>query len=124
MADKTKKALILLAHGSRAEEATGEMQALADRMSRARPGLRVRGAFLSLTSPDLDTAVREAVADGAGEVAVLPLFLFSGKHVLEDIPARMDALRNAYPDIRLALLPAIGGHPGFPDFLLDLAGTG
>jgi sirohydrochlorin cobaltochelatase len=117
-----ERTLILLAHGSRAAEAAGEMRDLAERISRSRPDIGVRGAFLSLTDPDLPTAVRDAVAGGAKVIAVLPLFLFSGKHVLEDIPAQMERLRASLPGIRLDLLPAIGSHPRFPDFLLGMTG--
>lgn len=127
------KTLILLAHGSRAVETLEEMRDLAARLTRARmssearrpgmaeAGFEVRGAFLSLTKPDLATAVREAIGAGSVEVQILPLFLFSGKHVLEDVPALAEALRKAHPDVKIILLDPIGRHPDFPAFLLNAA---
>jgi sirohydrochlorin cobaltochelatase len=123
MAERTKKTLILLAHGSRSAETAGEMRGLAERIALSRPEFQVRGAFLSLIEPDLPAAVRDAIREGAKEIAVLPLFLFSGKHVEEDIPSQVEALRAAHPDILLSLLPAIGSHPDFPDFLLGMIGA-
>lgn len=113
------KALILLAHGSRAPETLGEMRELASRMEALAPasGLRVLGAFLSLAAPDLAEAVRDAAGQGARDIRVLPLFLFSGKHVLGDIPDQVESLRQAYPGLALTLLEPIGRHGDFAAFL-------
>ncbi len=119
--------LILLAHGSRTEAAFAEMQDLAGRMAALRErspagnAWKIRGAFLSLTPPDLARAVADAIADGAREVRILPLFLFSGKHVLTDIPDQVEALRARHPGISIALLDPIGRQKGFEDFLLRAA---
>lgn len=124
----SSKTLILLAHGSRVEASLAEMRDLAARVAQGAhnpsDGLEVRGAFLSLGEPDLATAVREAVEAGSLEVCILPLFLFSGKHVLGDIPDQVDALRALYPGISLVLQNPIGQHPGFGDFLLRAADLG
>jgi sirohydrochlorin cobaltochelatase len=116
------KTLILLAHGSRAQETPGEMAALAETLGRMRPDLRIQGAFLSLTPPDLAAALADAAAQGAREAHILPLFLFSGKHILEDIPAQVETLRKAYPDLRIVLLEPIGRDAGFGAFLLNASG--
>ena len=125
------KTLILLAHGSRAPETVGEMQDLASRMrksllgnsnmGKSGAGLDIRGAYLSLSDPDLATACGEAVDAGAGEIHILPLFLFSGKHVLGDIPDQVETLKTRHPGVNVVLLDPIGRHPEFPDFLLKAA---
>jgi sirohydrochlorin cobaltochelatase len=113
------KALILLAHGSRTPETLEEMKDLASRTEAlvAGRGYRVLGAFLSLTPPDLPQAVSRAAALGAREIRILPLFLFSGKHVLGDIPDQVEALRKSHPDLLLELRDPIGQHPDFANFL-------
>jgi sirohydrochlorin cobaltochelatase len=121
----TDKALILLAHGSRAPEALGEMRDLACRVE-AMPGasgLRVLGAFLSLAEPDLAEAVRDAAGQGARDIRILPLFLFSGKHVLEDIPGLLEESRKTHPGLAITLLEPIGRHGDFGTFLLRAAGA-
>lgn len=98
------------------------MDALACHLGRLRPDLDIRGAFLSLTSPDLPTALSQVATAGAREAHILPLFLFSGKHVSEDIPAQVEALRKAYSGLRIVLLDPIGRDAAFGDFLLKSAG--
>lgn len=114
--------LILLGHGSKAPEALEEMRELAAKLQARTPGTQVRPAFLSLAEPDLAGAVREAVLAGAGEIRVLPLFFFSGKHVQEDVPRLAAEAQAAHPGARVTLLQAAGRHPGFLDFLASAGG--
>lgn len=99
------------------EEARGELRALADSLQAAGGWLSVEGAFLSLLAPDLPAACAAAVAAGARQVHVLPLFLFSGKHILADIPEQVEALRAAHPGLHVILLDPIARHPDFTAFL-------
>jgi len=119
---KTDPVLILLGHGSKTQKTLEEMEELAANSRPLQRGLTVAPAFLTLLAPDLAQAVEKAVASGAGEIHVLPLFFFSGKHVLEDIPARFEALRTKYPGVRLTLREPLGRHPGFFDLLRQAGG--
>lgn len=119
---KSNFTLILLAHGSRAPQTLEEMEKLAAKLQRSQKGLRVLPAFLSLIKPDLSCAISQAAASGALEVHVLPLFLFTGKHVLEDIPAQIKANRALYPSMKLILQKPIGRHASFAQFLLQAGG--
>jgi len=112
------KTLILLAHGSRSAETREEMRDLTAILAKSRPDIQVHGAFLSLLEPDLSQAFREVVKAGSREVSILPLFLFSGKHVAEDIPSQVKALRDSHPEVEVVLLDPIGRHPNFAAFLL------
>lgn len=114
--------LILLGHGSRTQKTLEELQELAAKLQAASPGLTVAFAFLTLLAPDLGQAVETAVAAGAGEIHVLPLFFFSGKHVLEEIPAQFEALQAKFPAVRLSLREPLGRHPGFFDLLRQAGG--
>ena len=68
----------------------------------------VRAAFLGLVEPDLPAAVAAAVAAGASEIRILPLFFFSGRHVLEDVPRLAAEARAAHPGVRIDLLEPAG----------------
>lgn len=98
------------------------MRELAGRLSARKKGLDVRGAFLSLSEPDLSQAVQAAADHGSREIRILPLFLFSGKHVLGDIPEQVETLRARHPGLALTLLPPIGRNDGFLDLLIKAAG--
>jgi sirohydrochlorin cobaltochelatase len=114
--------LILLAHGSRTPETPREMSGLAAEIQAAHPEVSVRIAFLDLCDPGLPEAVGQAVAAGAAEIRILPLFLFSGKHIQADIPRLADQLRAAHPQVRIVLLEAAGRHSGFSGFVARAAG--
>ncbi|MEO7426600.1 MAG: CbiX/SirB N-terminal domain-containing protein [Fibrobacteria bacterium] len=119
---KSPSVLVLLGHGSKSLKTRDEMEELAAKLQAASPGLQVMAAFLTLLEPDLPRTVATAVQAGAEEIHVLPLFFFSGKHVLEDIPALVADLRSQYPRLRLTLREPLGHHPGFFDLLRQAGG--
>lgn len=117
-----KPALILLGHGSRTRKTAEEMGELAAKLQESAADLNISTAFLTLLRPDLPAALEKAVRDGAPEIHVLPLFIFSGKHVLEDIPALFEQSRARFPGVKMVLREPIGHHPGFSGFLLSAGG--
>jgi len=114
--------LILLGHGSKASEALEEMRELAAKLQLKTPSTLVLPAFLTLAQPDLAAAVGEAVQAGAGEIRVLPLFFFSGRHVQEDVPRLIAEAQAAHPGVQLTLLEAAGRHADFLGFVALAAG--
>jgi sirohydrochlorin cobaltochelatase len=116
------KALILLAHGSRAPETFEEMRELAASVRARHPETGVYPAFLGMIEPDLPAAVSQAVAAGAKAIKVLPLFFFSGKHVQEDIPRLIAQAQAAHPGVPIGLLQAAGRQADFPEFVARAGG--
>ena len=71
-----KRALLLIAHGSRLPEANTEVAELTDRLREA-TGDRyeiVTHAFLEIAEPDIPTGIDVCVAQGAAQLWVLPYF--------------------------------------------------
>ncbi|HPU99224.1 MAG TPA: CbiX/SirB N-terminal domain-containing protein [Candidatus Hydrogenedentes bacterium] len=104
---------ILLAHGSRQEEANAAFAELTGRVAAA-AGLvnQVIHAFWEIARPDLKEAAREAVeVRGARRVAVLPYFLMDGIHIRRDIPETLEQLRGLYPGVSFDLLPSLQNDP-------------
>jgi sirohydrochlorin cobaltochelatase len=104
----------LLAHGSQDPQWPAAIQAVAERIRRLAPRMRLRCAYLELARPDLATAVAELVAEGAQAIAVWPMFLGLGRHAREDLP-RLVALAQTQiqthsPGVTLTLQPAIAEH--------------
>jgi sirohydrochlorin ferrochelatase len=53
----------------------------------------------------------QAIAQGCSRLQILPMFLLSGKHLMEDIPAEIELAQTTLPEtFSLALLPHIGTH--------------
>ena len=69
----------------------------------------------------LATAVGELVDAGVQAVDVLPIFLGVGKHLREDLPGLVDALRQARPQVAFTLRPAVGETPELIDLLARIA---
>jgi sirohydrochlorin cobaltochelatase len=113
--------LILLAHGSRDAQWRQPIEAVAQALQQTAPQLPCRCAYLEACAPDLDTAVDQLVREGATRIAVLPLFLGTGKHAREDIPRLVDALRNRYPALDIALDAPAGENPRVTALLAQLA---
>jgi sirohydrochlorin cobaltochelatase len=114
-------AVILFAHGSRDARWREPVEAVARRMSTRQPDVPVACAYLELVEPDLPTAAKRLIADGARSLRVVPLFLGMGKHVREDLPQLVDALRAAHPDVVFSLAPAVGETTEVIDLLADIA---
>ena len=112
--------LIVVAHGSRAEgtpEAHAQLCAEIER----RLDVPVTGAFLEITLPDIPSAIDAAVADGAGEIVLLPYFLLAGNHTTRDIPEIMERARAAHPGIRVTMTAPVGPDPRLVDICVDRA---
>ena len=114
-------AVVLFAHGSRDARWREPVEAVARRMTARRPEVPVACAYLELVEPDLPAAAGRLIADGARSLRVVPLFLGMGKHVREDLPRLVDALRAAHPEVAFSLAPAVGETPEVIDLLADIA---
>ena len=104
------KALIIIAHGSRRQESNDEIVDMVNAI-RGRTSAcydLVLHSYLEICSPSLQDAVREAVRAGAEDITVYPFFLNSGNHVLQDIPAMTEKMKQDYPDCSFHLMPHFG----------------
>ena len=101
-------AILLFAHGSRDPGWAAPFERLAARLRAERPDARVALAYLEITPPTLEDAAATLVAEGAREIAVVPVFLAPGGHVRRDLPLAVEALRARHPAARFRVLPTIG----------------
>lgn len=106
------KALILFAHGARAATWAAPFQRLRGLTAAQRPDREVTLAFLELMTPSLPDEVARLVEQGIHEIAIVPVFLGQGGHLLRDLPALVEQLRAAYPELRLSTVAAVGEDPG------------
>ena len=113
------KALIMIAHGSRREEANAEFIALVERV-RTAAGSKygfVEPCFLELASPSLPEAADQVIGNGATHICVFPYFLNSGNHVLRDIPDIVAQLTSRYPHCTITPLPYFGTIEGIAELI-------
>jgi len=115
--------LIFIAHGSRKPEWRAAVEELTGSIRTLIGTETVELAYMDHGPPLLSDVMAAAVAGGEKMIRVLPLFLVSSGHVTADIHPRIEHLRAEYPQVEIELLPAIGEHPLFRDFLVEIAGS-
>lgn len=112
------KALLLVAHGSRRKQSNDEVVLLAEKFKSqcSQQYNIVNAAFLELAEVLIPDGIKQCVTDGATSIVVLPYFLNSGRHVVEDVPNIINDCIGQYPDIEISLAP----HLGASDLMMDL----
>ena len=118
------KAMILFAHGARAAGWAAPFERLRTLTQARLPEVDVSLAFLELMSPRLPERVEQLAAQSVDEIALVPVFLGQGGHVLRDLPLMVDELRTKYPAIRFTVATAVGEAPEVLNVMADYcAGT-
>ncbi|MEL7143443.1 MAG: sirohydrochlorin chelatase [Cyanobacteria bacterium J06643_4] len=97
---------------------SGEQQLVADVAAEVIVGT----ACLELSTKALSEQIYEfsqrLVAAGVTELKLLPMFLMSGVHVMEDIPAEITTARERLGNaLTLTVCPHLGSHPQIVDVL-------
>jgi sirohydrochlorin ferrochelatase len=120
--------LLLVAHGSRDPRAARSTRALARAVGAARPGVRVRIAFLDFEAPRLATALVRQADLGYRGVTVVPLLLTAAYHGRVDVPGEIEKVRASGLPIDVALAevlgPVIGSPPDAPALDLMVSALG
>jgi sirohydrochlorin cobaltochelatase len=114
-----KRALILFAHGARAESWKAPFERLRDMTQRRMPDVHVSLAFLELMEPRLQPQVTALVATGVTGITVVPVFLGQGAHVLRDLPLMVDELRLVHPGVEIRVAGAVGEDPNVLKAMTD-----
>lgn len=105
------RALILFAHGARDPKWAEPFQRLQGIIQTQLPDVTVALAFLELMAPRLPELVSELEEKGHTEVTVVPVFFGQGGHVLRDLPAMVEQLRQDHPEMTLKVAGAVGEDP-------------
>lgn len=103
-----KRGLILFAHGARDPQWAKPFERLAARVRTQRPDLHVALAYLDLMSPRLPESVATLAESGCERIAVVPIFLGQGGHVLRDLPLQVEQLRQRFPQLTMEIARAAG----------------
>lgn len=116
-------ALLLVAHGSRRQESNDEVTLLAEKLRTAcRDNFTiVHTGFLELATPSIPEGIEQCISDGASQITVLPYFLNSGRHVVDDVPEIVAAVKKENPDTDIIVAPHLGASSLMVDLLIDQA---
>ena len=116
-----KKALLILAHGSRVPETCDTVKNLSQAVKeKAGEEFQLSGyAFLQFAKPTFEEAAEKLIEEGAEEVVVAPFFLFEGHHMKHDLPEALEELNTRHPKVTFKTTGVIGEDPRMADALLD-----
>ena len=119
------KALLLIAHGSRRQQSNDEVFALAEKLKNkcGNQYQIIHAGFLELAEVLIPDGIKKCVDEGATSIVILPYFLNSGRHVIEDIPEIVNATRSLYPQTDIKIAPHLGASELMMDLLISSANS-
>jgi sirohydrochlorin ferrochelatase len=113
------RALLLIDHGSRRDEANGVLIQVAEIIRRHPEFPVVHYAHLEIAEPTIAQGFDACVADGAHEVIVHPYFLAPGSHYSEDIPRLVAEAAARHPGVRWTITEPLGLHHKLCEVVLE-----
>ena len=117
------KAILLIDHGSRREEANEMMNCMANLVqAMAGSDVVVRYAHMELSEPSISAGVQSCVQAGATELIVFPYMLSPGKHSTADIPRMVAEAVARHSDVSVRVTTAFGVHERLAEVILGRAG--
>ena len=123
MAEKMT-AILLMAHGSRIDEANEAAREIA-RMVREMTGYDiVEVAFRELHEPNIQQGIDTCVTQGAERILLIPYFLFIGAHVRHDLPDELTEGMRRHPDVEMVMGPHLGVHRKLAEVVVERIAQG
>jgi sirohydrochlorin ferrochelatase len=116
MMNPEKEAIILFGHGSRIPGAGEGMEQVAARMRDKLPPGIIEICYMSRLGPHFPEVFESCVARGVTKIIIMPYFLHTGLHLMEDIPELLRDKAEQYPHVKLVL----GKNLGFDECIVDL----
>ena len=104
-------AVLLIAHGSRRQEANDDLLRLADAVRKRDRYLMVEVAYLEIADPTIPEGARRCIEQGACQILMLPYFLSAGAHVVNDLQRHQRELASEFPNVSIELCRPLGLHP-------------
>ena len=111
MPDPMTTGVILLGRGSSDAGANGELAKMARWIFEDNDHELVDLAFTGVTWPRLETVVQRHVKLGMMQIAIVPVYLFTGV-LIERIQEQVARLKQQYPQVSFALCTHFGFDPG------------
>lgn len=101
-------AIILFAHGARAEAWAKPFRRLQTLLQERSPERRIELAFLEFMTPSLPDLADQLVLAGISQISLVPIFLGQGGHVMRDLPLMIEEIRRKYPSLNISQAEAAG----------------
>lgn len=117
-----RRAILIVDHGSRLDEANELVVRVADRIRERLPGLHVEHAHMEIAEPTFFDGVAACVAAGATEIVVHPYFLGDGRHTRETIPELASEAEQRHAGVTIRVSAHLGLHDKLVEVVLERIG--
>ena len=104
------KAILIVDHGSRFEEANRMLEDVAELLRRKDPGYHVEHAHMELAPPTIAQGFQACVDAGASDITVHPYMLSPGRHSKADIPRLVEEASRSHPGTAWRVTEPLGLH--------------
>ncbi|WP_227766491.1 sirohydrochlorin chelatase [Zhaonella formicivorans] len=112
--------VVILGHGSRLQEANQGLDAIVEMIKVKMANTFVEKAFMSQAEPTLADAIAKLSRQNTERIVVMPLFLFPGMHVQQDIPEILAEEKEKYAGkIEIVLAQNLGSDPRIAEIAID-----
>lgn len=117
--NRQRRAILIVDHGTRNEEARKALAGIAAEVASARPDWLVEHAHMELAEPDFIAGIDTLVARGATHIYVHLHFLGAGYHVRESIPELVLEASERHASIWIEISEPLGHDPRIVDIVVE-----
>ena len=114
-----KRAVVLVGHGSKLPKSNEALNLVIEALRKKEPDTFFQAAYLELQSPNIPQGIELCLHQGAEEVVVIPYFVQTGKHVVQDIPRIIEETKTRYPQKKISLGEYLGFDGRIVSLILD-----
>jgi sirohydrochlorin ferrochelatase len=111
--------ILLLAHGSREGDTEKTMRVITEYVKAELQNDMIEEAYLQFRDKNLEKGLLSLIERGADEIKVIPYFLFEGVHIKEDIPAELEAFKERFPNVSIAMGGTLGADRRLAEIIAD-----
>lgn len=117
----SKKALIIVDHGSKVDDANKMLVEIADLIrNKEDSGFEIiTYCHMELAKPTISEAFDDCVSKGATHIVVHPYFLAPGRHSTQDIPRMVKEAAEQHPAVTYQVTEPLGIHDKIIDVVLE-----
>ena len=114
-----KKALLIVDHGSKRNEANDMLPGVVEMLREKSDFKVVFHAHMELAEPTIQQGFDACVSAGAEEVIVHPYFLSPGRHSTLDIPRMVAEAAARHPGVSFCVTEPLGLHSKMREVILE-----
>lgn len=111
--------ILILAHGSRRQETDRILDSLTQKVKDKTGEQLIYPVYLQFSEQNLEVGIEYLIKRGVDKIKVIPMFIFDGIHVTQDIPEELDRIMAKHPGIEAEMSRHLGDDDRIADIIVD-----